>query len=886
LYTSGNLLHWVNPLRQSLRGGDWPRPWGIEMNAYHWSRSIFTLILALSAASAQAGVYSFGGACASLGSWSQAALTQTQTIIQVVETLKDNPDCKGIESIIPKIRIAQEQLDSAPGEEQRVDRIESIPTEISALRNVAVSSPELKTDVLKLLASRTMEGASLAAEAGPLAAAGPVGVAIVGAQQLQTRVRRASLSGLEMLNQAMAVLPSYDRCLIGRPSQGLAMLGAAVKLTAAFASSEDGVASKMGDSIANLVTMLRNRKFTKALRNLDETQFWLSMSCLMETTSQSYCAARDARTVLNYGMTQMQNTMSSGQPGNPLEGYYVLSRDIPNVSDWLLKIQFGITPKLSSDAAFKNKVWADVTSLITETNALRGLYSEQMLTYSTLQDIPSKQASLMKLIRNLTGRLLGNVEAAEANMNFFTMTIIEEMIPFKLIGLDVIPPECASNEEGKFIMPWDVWMQNGGKFQPQFNDPDALAKVIGQQLEALISSALTKASLYFQQRMIVDMPNLVSESVTSQTVTVVQSLAQIERYLASLEKKIIDSKDDVILIPNIRNTRARVLRVLKSYQAVRDIVTKLPADPEQDSALEEEIREAYKKIIETAYEQFNILLQKDTFLSTRLSTFIHYDYAMRIKKGEDMSRYEEDVLKVSGKDLLTRILQITNANPTMAMNDLAAAQVVNKRNLRDIEQLFRDSLHPVISELDGIVKGYNPGSLGRQMIHASRTFRDSFRHSANGVTDPFQLGLGYLWAFHTTAATHARQILPAYRNFLWSAYFPMFSVHTQKKAFARSDDEFGSFDQFRAKLCTQTLAFEDRKYFAQVCKGAVLRSAFDLAGQSRATGFELDVAYDRYLNENTRFAPVKSDSICAFQNYSRRNLVYWLTLDLEKPAAN
>jgi hypothetical protein len=839
----------------------------------------------VASAAAQAGVYSFGGACASLGSWSQAALTQTQTIIQIAETLKDNPDCKGIESIIPKIQIAQQQLGSAPGEEQRVDRIESIPTEITALRNFAVASPELKGDVLKLLASRTMEGASLAAEAGgvagaaaPLAAAGPAGAIAVGVQQLQTRMRRASLTGVEMLNQAMMVLPSFDRCLIGRPNQGLAMLGAAVKLSAAFVSSEDGVASKMGDTIANLVTMLRNRKFTKVLRNLDETQFWLSMSCLMETTAQSYCAARDARTILNYGMGQMKASQAAKE-GNPLEGYYVLSHDVPIVSDWLQKIQFGITPKLSTDATFKNRVWADVTNLITETNALRGLYSEQMLTYSTLQDAPSKRASLMKLIRNLTGRLLGNVEAGESQINFFTMTVIEEMIPFKLIGLQAIPPECATNEEGKFVMPWDLWMQNGGNFQPQFNDPDALARIIGQQLEELISSALTKASLYFQQRMIVDMPNLVSESVTSQTVTVVQSLTAIEKYLAGLEKKILDSQDDLILVPNIRNTRARIRRVLKSYQGVRDIVTKLPEDPEQDAQLEDEIRDAYKKIIETAYDQFNILLQKDTFLSTRLGTFIHYDYAMRIKKGDDMTRYEEDVLKVSGKDLLGRILNINNSHPTMAMNDLSAAQVVNKRNLRDIEQLFKDSLYPVIQELDSIVKGYNPNDLGRQLQFASRTFRDSFEHAVGDRPDPFKIGLGYLWAFNETVKTHRRQVMPAYRRFLWSTIYP-FGV-SQHKPFASSDDEFGSFDQFRAKLCTQTLAFEDRKYFAQVCKGAVLKSAFQVE-QAKAAGFELDVRYDRFLNDNTRFSPVKSDSVCAFHNYSRRNLVYWLTLDLEE----
>ena len=44
--------------------------------------------------------------------------------------------------------------------------------------------------------------------------------------------------------------------------------------------------------------MLRDRRFTLALRKLDETQFWFSVSCLIESTIKNYCDAQEAQEIL------------------------------------------------------------------------------------------------------------------------------------------------------------------------------------------------------------------------------------------------------------------------------------------------------------------------------------------------------------------------------------------------------------------------------------------------------------------------------------------------------------------------------------------------------------------------------------------------------------
>jgi len=844
--------------------------------------------------SVRAGTYSFGGGCASIGAWSQAALTQTKTIMGIVESLKNDPNCKGIESIVPKLKIAEDALSTPEGESKRTDRIESIPNEITSLRNFAVASPELKSEVFKLLTARTLEGASLAAETSKIegitaasatgAAANPTAAAIaIGLKDLSVRVRRTALTGMDMMDQVFTVLPSYDRCLIGNPDQGMALLAASVKMAAAFVSSQEGVTSRLSNSIANLVTMMKNRKFTLALKKLDQSEFWLSMSCLMETASQTYCAARDARQLLDYSIANLKPTKNSrggSDIDNPLEGYYVLSHDVPKISQWLQKIQFGIRPKLSTDAVFKNRVLQDVNGLMMDIYSIQGTYSEEMLTYSTLKDLQSKQNALLKLIKGLTARLAGGGNEGNGHVNFFTMATHEDMIPFKLIGLTVMPNECRppSNGENRIPVSWEQWMLNGGQFQGPFQDPDQLSKVIGQQLERLMDQALSQASLYFQQRMIVDMPNLVNESVTSQTVTVVESLQRVSAYLRNLQKKIVDSNGDMILIPTIQDTRLRIKKVLDSYENIRNIA-KATIDNDEIS-ISDDIKKAYASVIEAAFEQFNVLLQRDTFLANRLSTLIQYDYAMRIKTDEDLGKWENQILLESGNEMLFRLLSSTGHNPTLMKNDLASAQVVNKRNLETLEQVFSDSLYPVIEQLGLIADGQQPSNSFLNMRTMSRLYRDTY-----GEKGYFGSWAGF-WAFYLGGPL-TYEVLPWTRRMMHPELYP-FHVSNQP-AVQGSDDEFGSFDQFKAKLCIQTLSFENRRKFEPICKGTILRSAFDLnkvGRNSEMAQMRLNVHYDGYMKEPFKSWPVRGESICAFQDYSRRNLVYWMTLDLKNGKEN
>ncbi|MGZ3662120.1 MAG: hypothetical protein ACXVCK_18615, partial [Bdellovibrionota bacterium] len=48
-----------------------------------------------------------GGVCASQGNWLQAALEQSNVVVNAINTLKDDPNCKALSSALDKLPQAQ-----------------------------------------------------------------------------------------------------------------------------------------------------------------------------------------------------------------------------------------------------------------------------------------------------------------------------------------------------------------------------------------------------------------------------------------------------------------------------------------------------------------------------------------------------------------------------------------------------------------------------------------------------------------------------------------------------------------------------------------------------------------------------------------------------------
>jgi hypothetical protein len=831
------------------------------------SRANILLILAAllgTSSAAWAGPYSFGGSCASIGAWTEQALAQTAAITQIVESLKNNPDCKGLESVVAGFQVAEATLKPEDTDRARATRLETLPAELSGLRTYLATNSSLKEDISQLLFDRTLEGASLAASETGAAVrlAGPLGTPAMAA--LLSRGADTAKAGLAMFERYAALLPTYDRCLVGNPDQGMALLGASVKLAAAFASSNDGIASQIGGSIGSLLKLVRDRRFSSVLRKLDETQFWISLSCLIETTSQNYCSAQDVHALLeDSGREQFDvKQVRTDDPNNPLEGYVLLVRELDEVSRWLQQIQIGNKPKLRTDAQFKRDVLVTINNFNIRLYEISAAYTEDFKILSTLTNPQAKKNYVLEMVKRLNDQFI-NVPGD----NFFTMSMLGDLVPFYLIGLNEIPEPCAP-KAGGFAQPWPAWMQNQGRFQsPFFDDPEALALRIGVRVEELIEKAQRAASAYYMQRMVVDMANTVNQSVASPSITVLQSLKNISSYLDRLAERVSRDGGDIVVLGSLRDTQLKIDRVLDSYADLRAVNASFEADfkklrfgrDDQSQAIlindRMKVKAAYQKVIDVVYDELNILMQRDTLLSTRMATFVQLDYALRIRNHEKMSPYMRELMVVSGRNLVDRMVEMMGKSLASRNLDLNAAGLVNKENIANLDQMFSDNLIPILEELDLIAKGKRPSN-GRLALNSlARLLRDS---TGPSVASPLAIPVVMLW-----------------KKLFHSDQYPL---RWLGQGVRPDDNEYGDIAKFKAKLCIQTLAFPNRNRFWSVCHGSVLSQGF---GPGQRT---IDVRYDDFFKLPPRASQLdvrtnESRAICALRDFQRKSMVYQMTLE-------
>ena len=837
-----------------------------------------TLLLAIAAPSlvAHAGVYSFGGSCPTQGAWTQMAIQQSGLIADAVRQLRDNPACKGIESVVSGLQKAQEVLATSPDQQKEEDRMESLPAEMTALRNGVMTGGQVNDKAASLLLNRTMEAAAISSKIDQNSS---LKVADFtprprGLTSIFSKLAGPASKGLDLATQVMELLPQYDECLIGHPQQGLSILAGAVKVAAAFSAAGEGVGDKLGNAINGLATMVRNRRFTQVLRKLDESEFWFSISCLVESTSKNYCDAQNAQEILQYSKAQYTNAMKRNTDGrkdpsydNPLEGYYLMVRELPLISAWMQQVQFGTNPRLLNDADFKNKVWDQVNDLTKAINNLNGDLNEQLLFMRELTDTNAKKNQLSIII----GRIVQMMAAGES-AKFFNTTVNADLLPFYLIGRNKVPPECVQSKDVLAKQEWGDFMRrsNGGDFIREFDDPEKLALVVQSKVQDIILGASQKSSAYFRKRLVMDNQNLVNQTLTGQYMTVRKAFENVFNYLVRFETRL--KKDngnlDLTLVSTVRETRAKIKKFLDSYNDLRDLGAKIVNSTTvgDNDILISQSNKAANKVIDTLFDEFNLLYQKDTFLTNRLSTFIEHDFSNRIRNGDNMTPYQQDILTITQKHLLDKLIEVHGINPTNAQMDLANAQVVNKRNLEAVEELFSDSMYRMILDVKSVADGKDENAVQDQLRKKFEKEKQSTRKFMAFMPSPtMPLGSNLIgWLFAGTAVRNAHPDL--YKN------------HTNTRAIKGVDDKFGSFSQVQAKFCAQTLAFENRGFFRDICQGTSIKSYYS----TNETKTQLDLRYDDYLPPGSNNNVIRkngvqtSNNICAYNNFQMKNLVQWL----------
>lgn len=849
------------------------------------------LILTASSAMAQdsgsSSPYAFGGACSSQGVWTANALQSTQSLRKITLALKDDPNCQALgTSMQNALANLESQLErsNAGQEPARTRRLSQIPNEIAALRTYYSSNSSMKSQVMALLMNRAVEGAALSATIGSSA---PDAKAAELMRDFGQRTNESAKVGMKVFNQVVDTLPQLDQCLTKDGTQMVGnMVAGLVQVATSFASSgSDTTGGRMAETISKLSTYMRNSHFSSVLRKLNETEFQASMACLVELTSESYCNARDAMGLFEKGMADLNWKSEINDKivaGNPFVGYYVLNTHVPNITQWMQKIQIGVDPMLPTDAVFQNKIQQEVTDFYKGLKTLLGDYNSSLLTIKSLPNLEAKQNQVLKLIQNISESMLrgggSGGYSTEDKTNFFTMSKTPIKIPFFLIGMDQVPDQVLGRAQGLMKISYDDWLQANMSSMKEFQDPEKLAETIGINMRELAQSANASVIEYFSKWYIVDKTRLVNEALTDVNYNVKDSLIATRQYLEIAKDHINKYHGEEAKLTMIMESQVQIDKVLAKFEEFAALGKSFRAKSKAENLTAEDIErssEIAAELIKTVYDQFVVMQARSGFLANRLVDIVRYDYILLINNRVDFSEYQQDIFTATGMAGLDRMLQMFNGNPANIKSDLNMALDLNKKNLDALEYLMKDNLIRIIAEKKLISEDRNDS--------LTATARDSMGRLITDVRTAQNKFLGFETDNWLTKLAVVPAVVPKVIGYWW-AHSDRYPLEPGRRS---PESEFKDASALYSQLCVQALAFYNQNSIFELCGKAILSSPFknlkshDMSYEARVRG-HLD---------NTKASPAMrkawnySDRICAFRDYNRKNLVRFMSLNKKEKQA-
>lgn len=838
------------------------------------SRSFIIFALISSSLSAHASNYQFGGACGTQGSWTAAALSRTAELRGYLEKLKDDPNCKSLPATLGKsfadidLQLASVQKSGGDGE------LTELPKEIGALRTFGAIDSNFKGAVAdamtsKLVRQAVVEGATVSS-AESSKSLGKAGMSFL-------RNRFSSFqSGVSLLGQVVDNLPKVERCLDHNESFGHYLAGA-IQLVGSFTASgldQNGIG--LSKIVSKLSDYSRDKRYAQALKTLDQNEYLASLSCLLELTSESYCAARDGQILFqdmlktsqvvtdSKGQLRLANIAikdTAGTEFGALDGYYILTQNLPLITSWLQSVQLGVEPLLPTDSDQKNKPLIEINNFYLSVNNLRGVFNLSFENMKGLQKVEEKRNLIIKLVDDLTNSMSGM-----GGQNFFTTSYPAVHIPFKLLGIET--PEAVTGTGGGFTQSPMSYLNANAEKLPTFNDPEALMAKIKINMDSIIRGADVNATAYYGKWFVVDKVAIVNKAMIGNLFNVKQSLIEINKYLLSLEKKIGKYSDDKSLLPGIRDTRTRISKVLVRFNDLSKFGATLEANNLQESG--PEILESSELLIKEVFDQFYVMLAKSGWLSNRLVNFVEYDHNLMRRAGIKIDSQTSQIYLATGRSMVNQLIAMSSGNPAAVSADLAMSLRINKGNLEALETALADSYADQIAFLKHIVEGrksVSPGSIWDMKNNSHGYGVDKIPGNYNNAV------FRYLYAFWKDGLGAFGD--PVRMGATVSNLFSWLKIQD-----ISPDDEFGSARKVMNQLCVQTLAFSNLNPFWYMCRDSKMESPY-LAERkefSPEAARVLNIYYKEKAWEQYKKNPQLNHSlrICGLRDYSRKNYVLYL----------
>lgn len=862
------------------------------------------------------GIYSFGPSCSSSGQWTAKALQATRTLISTAKSLASDVNCQGMNEMVQSLLAAPTQV--APTIDEQIvnssdpvgglnsDSANQTQSKLTALSSVALSSdPSLQPFSVRAGHAYTKEALQSAITSQSM---GQRRFDIARGRFFQyASSARDSIVSANALTQLANALPSFQSCLIGRPGPDMGLiLSSVVGLGAAIAGNSSGPAPATSSMVQSILALVHNSKFASAISSLKQEQFTQSLSCLMEVSTESYCSVLDMQNLIKSPALNEKSIKAKvhGNAKNALSGYNILTVHLPNIYQWAQQVQFGVAPRTSADAAFGNDAVNLVSSFQTRSRTLPTFLWEAEKQLMG-QNSAGRKTTLINAIRAIATLIEQDPMSVISSTNFFFQTQNRYVLPFYLLDEgNNVPPCVFSTSGGNACDPYAM-LNTPGLYPRLDNFDDSYLAKIRARLSSLTSDATEKANRYYQSRLIPNTISLAVQSLNSPTVSVKDSFEFVLNYIDYLKNFIIEEGNDddsmIKVIPAIENAYNRFSKILKTYDQL-DKLKKLDSRSPQYNKM---VNDAYSEIVNTVYNEFEMSIQHDGYVVSSLNDFISTEYRLRLKKGIGLGELEKQFLISSSQDLLDTIKSAQFTNKTDILTDLSNANIINLKNLEALDSVFFDSFFNRIQILNQKIMNKDLSQRSLNILANNTAYLDAHSNILN-IENPTLMswcGKAGNWA-----KTLCARILHPDRYV---------GEHSLDASTQTTGDTYNKDNERRRNiLCMQSLALVSRRSRFSSDKSLVTeaRPEKGLCDDVKlVSDYWKDVPtkhQNEFANLNSFYRPIlaatqkpisltnslemqqlaNDRAICAYRNYRRNNMVYWMTKDLDSrvstPALN
>ncbi len=353
----------------------------------------------------------FQGSCGSQGIFTQSANAQTNAIINVFETLKNTDACKPFASELTSVQNAANALQS----------LQSSTTYLAYQTDQ--NQYQLLTVALQTAQATENSSSASAASVAQAAADAASYQTAMGQLRLQLFSDQASYettnqttggnqlaaNTASMINWAQQLTsasssPDLAQCLKQSPiaalelGTNLAAYGGSL-LPGAFGA---GIAT-IATLISNGLDSLRNSQYDDAIFNAQSNEMRDSLSCALESMTESYCTMDDAYTLLDLA----RDNRLANYSATPLwRGLDILNRQLPSLLQWLSQVQNEVPPQDSGQANKQNSVFQEIFE-VQEQNLISIAAINNALDQAASSSSQSaKQSAIVNAIANLALQLV------------------------------------------------------------------------------------------------------------------------------------------------------------------------------------------------------------------------------------------------------------------------------------------------------------------------------------------------------------------------------------------------------------------------------------------------------------------------------------------------